>query len=111
MEKVVTLEKKRIGFRASAGTVATYRSMFQRDLLIDMSSFEEDIKVNGKLSIESLGIAEKAVWIMAKEYDDSIPELEEWYKNFSPFFIHNACIVCLNMWLQNIARMNTSKKK
>lgn len=110
MEKIVELEGKKIGFKASAGTVATYRNLFQRDLLTDMGNFESDILKNGRISIETMDIAEKAVWIMAKEYDESIPELPEWLSQFSPFFIHNACIYCLNMWRDNVAQMNRSKK-
>lgn len=110
MEKVVKLEGKQIGFRASAGTVATYRNLFQRDLLIDMGKFEKDILENKMLSIETMDIAEKAVWTMAKEYDDSLPDLSDWLKDFSPYFIHNACIECLNMWIDNIKQLNSSKK-
>lgn len=111
MEKVATLEKKKIGFKASAGTVATYRNLYQRDLLIDMVTVEKDVVEHGKISIEAMEIAEKAVWCMAKEYDDSIPALEEWLKDFSPFFIHNATILCINMWRENVNQLSSSKKK
>lgn len=111
MEKLVKIEGKEVGFKASAGTVRAYRDAFGRDLLLDMNQFETELLQTKSLSVETAPIAENALWIMAKEYDPDIPELEEWLDQFSPYFVYGACVHCINMWTENVKQINSSKKK
>ena len=120
MEKKVKIEGKEIGLKATAGTVCTYRDIFGRDLLIDMSTFEKELLESKMLSTETAAIAEKAIWTMAREYyeahkedkdnPENVPQLKEWLENFSPFFIYNACVHALNMWIESTKTLNTTKK-
>ena len=111
MEKEVIIEGRKIGLKATAGTVCTYRDIFGRDLLKDMALFEKELLSNKTLSSETAGVAEKAIWVMAKEYDPSVPPIKEWLDNFSPYFVYNVCVHALNMWIESTKTLNTSKKK
>ena len=53
MEKLVEIEGKKIGLKASAGTVCAYRDMFGRDLLLDMGTFEKEFYPAGTLMFDS----------------------------------------------------------
>lgn len=111
MEKLVKIENKEIGLKVSAGTVRSYRNMFGRDLILDMASIEKNIIEAKSLESESAGIAEQIVWLMAREYDPEIPDLEEWLDQFSPYFIYSAINKALEMWVENMKQLNHSKKK
>ena len=110
MEKKVKVEKKQIGLKASAGTVRRYRDAFGADLLLDMSVVEGDLISNKCLTAESTKIGEQVAWIMAKEYDPSIPELEEWLEQFSPYFVLLVAPHIIQMWRDNLHTLNESKK-
>ncbi len=110
MEKIVNIEGKEIGLKASAGTVRAYRDIFGGDLIVDMGTAETDILGNKSMSAESARIAENAVYLMAKEYDSSLPPINEWLSQFSPYFIYSAIVQAINMWHDNTKTLNKSKK-
>lgn len=111
MEKLVEIEGKKFGLKASAGTVCSYRDMFGRDLIVDMGTFESEFLSTQTLSSDTAKICEDAIWLMAKEYDSSIPEKKEWLDQFSPFFIYAACVHAIQMWAENLRQLNQTKKK
>lgn len=110
MVKLVTIEGVEIGLKASAGTVRAYRDAFGRDLIVDMNKVEQEILGSKTLAGESTEIAENVVYLMAKEYNPSIPQLEEWLSQFSPYFIYSAIVHAINMWYENTKTINKSKK-
>jgi len=111
MERTIKLEGHEIGFKASAGTVRTYRMTFGRDMILDIGKFEEEIFQTKCLSKDTAEIAENVIWLMAKEYDDSIPDIRTWLDMFSPYLIYEAIPHTVVMWRDNIATSNKSKKK
>ena len=111
MEKVVTIEGNKIGLKASAGTVRHYRDMFHRDFITDMGIIEKEILETKQMTPETSLIAENAIWLMAKEYDAEIPDIDTWLDQFSPYFVFLAIVSVIDMWHQNVAQMNKSKKK
>lgn len=111
MEKIIKLEGKKIGLKASAGTVRAYRDYFGRDILKDMGELEEEILKRKTMSTETTAIAENVLWIMAREYDPDIPEITEWLGDFSPMFIYEAIVHVIYMWRLNSTTLNKSAKK
>lgn len=110
MEKIIELEGQELGLKVSAGTVLRYRNLFGRDLIVDIGTLEQDIFNNKALSTDGAAVAEKVVWLMAKDYNPEIPPVEDWLDNFSPYFTYSAFIQVLNMWHENIVTLNNSKK-
>lgn len=111
MERLVNIEGQELGLKASAGTVRAYRDTFGRDLIVDIGTVEVDILGSKTLSTDSTMIAENAVYIMAKEYDSSLPPIREWLEQFSPYFIYSAIVHVITMWHENTQTLNNSKKK
>lgn len=111
MEKVVTIEGKKFGLKASAGTVRHYRDMFHRDFIVDMGNIEKEILENKTMNPDTSLIAENAIWLMAREYNPELPDIEEWLDQFSPYFTFVAIVSVIEMWHENVAQMNKSKKK
>lgn len=110
MERIVEVEKQNVGIKCSAGTVRTYRNLYGRDLIADMGLLEKELLETKTLSTESIEIAENAVYTMAREYDNTIPEIGEWLSSFSPYFVYNIVAQCIYMWRDNLAVINSAKK-
>lgn len=110
MERVFEVENHKIGVKCSAGTVRTYRNIHGRDLIKDMVDLEKELVETKTLGSETAEIAENVIYIMAKEYDDSIPAIGEWLSNFSPYFVFNVVAQCIYMWRENLQTINSSKK-
>ena len=110
MERKFEVEGQTIGAKCSAGTVRTYRNLFARDLIQDMVSLEKELVETKTLSAASAEIAENVVYLMAKEYDDTIPTMNEWLSSFSPYFVFNVVAQVIYMWRENLQTINSSKK-
>ena len=110
MERVFEVENQKLGVKCSAGTVRTYRNLFARDLIQDMVSLEKELVETKTLNAESAEIAENVIYLMAKEYDDTIPAMNEWLSGFSPYFVFNVVAQVIYLWRENLQTINTSKK-
>lgn len=110
MERVFEVEGQNIGVKCSAGTVRAYRNLYARDLIQDMVALEKELVETKTLSASSSEIAEDVVYLMAKEYDDSIPVMSEWLSGFSPYFVFNVVAQVIYMWRENLQTINSSKK-
>lgn len=110
MEKIVTIEEKEIGLKCTAGTVRAYRMDFNRDLILDFATVEKKLLKDKDLDKEFQNIAENILWMMAKEYDSSIPEINVWLEQFSPYFVFRAIAHAINMWHENLVTLNNAKK-
>ena len=96
MDKVLTIDGKEVGFRASALTPRLYRHKFGRDIVRDLNQLRkaynkamqakglekppedapEDVKAayenaiqDAQMSVVDLEIFENTAWIMARQYD------------------------------------------
>ena len=110
MERVFEVENQTIGVKCSAGTVRSYRNVVGRDLIQDMVALEKELVETKTLGSESAEIAENVIYLMAKEYDSSIPAIDEWLSGFSPYFVYSVVAQCIYMWRENLQTINTSKK-
>ena len=110
MEKVFEAEQKKVGVKCSAGTVRTNRNLYGRDLITDMAALEKELVETKVLTAPSEEIAENVSYVMAKEYDSSLPAIDEWLSGFSPYFVYTVVAQCIYMWRENLRSINSSKK-
>lgn len=110
MERVFEVEHKKVGVKCSAGTVRTYRNLHARDLILDMAALEKELVETKTLTPASEEIAENVSYIMAKEYDETLPDINEWLSSFSPYFVYTIVAQCIYMWRENLVSINSSKK-
>ena len=102
MDKVIQIDGKEVGFRATALTPRFYRHKIGRDIMQDMNQLQKSFdrvktakKYESKeeleqaqLSVMDLEIFENVAYIMAKQYDNTIANtVEEWLDSFSCFSI------------------------
>lgn len=139
MERIVKIDGKEVGFRASALTPRLYRHKIGRDMVQDLNqlkrSYEKAISAqnikkpaddasehekekyeqamkDAQLSALDLEIFENAAFIMARQYNPSIPNTpEEWLEDFSVFSIYEVLPEILEMWQLNQQTTSIPKKK
>lgn len=126
MEKILTIDGKKVGFRATALTPRLYRHKVGRDIIRDLNqlhkSYNKAAKLSknatkeerqdAQLSILDLEIFENVAHIMARQYDPSIPDTpEEWLEDFKLFSIYEILPQILELWGLNQKTTSKPKKK
>lgn len=124
MDKVLKIDDKNVGFRATALTPRFYRHEIGRDMIQDLNKLQhaytkalhlppeasEQERQDAQLSVIDLEIFENAAFVMAKQYDASISEtIEEWLDGFNTFSIYEILPHILELWQMN--NMTTAKPK
>lgn len=111
MERIANIGEYKIGLSVSAGTVREYRSVFGRDIITDIGNVEKEFFEKNDISTESQKVIENVAWVMAKEYDEDIPDISEWLGQFDPFFVFQIIPHVISMWQMNVLSITKSKKK
>ena len=139
MDKVLTIDGKEVGFRASALTPRLYRHKFGRDIVPDLNQLRkayskamqakglekppedapEDVKTayenaihDAQMSVMDLEIFENTAWIMARQYDPTVPDSpDDWLEDFAVFSIYEILPEIIKLWQLNQETTSKSKKK
>ena len=126
MEKIVKIDGKEVGFRATALTPRIYRHKIGRDMIQDLKKLQgaynktmrlpdeaaEEERKEAQLSALDLEIFENAAYVMAKQYDANLPNSpEEWLDGFETFSIYEILPAILELWQLNSATTARPKKK
>lgn len=126
MEKMVKIDGKEVGFRATALTPRIYRHKIGRDMIQDLNKLREaynkamrlsdeatdEERKEAQLSALDLEIFENAAYVMAKQYDANLPNSpEEWLDGFETFSIYETLPAILELWQLNSATTAKPKKK
>lgn len=110
MEKRIKVEGIEFGIKASAGTVRSYRDTYGRDIIIDIAALEKEVLETKTLSTDSAKIAENIIYQLAKDYDNTLPEIDKWLESFSPYFVYLAIPEVISAWTANMRTLQKSKK-
>lgn len=124
MDKILTISGKEVGLRATALTPRLYRHKIGRDIIQDMSQLQkafakaaqmpkdvtDEEREAAQLSVMDLEIFENVAFIMARQYDQNIPDtVEAWLDEFDTFSIYEIFPVILELW--NLNNRTTAKPK
>jgi len=123
MDKVVTLGDRQLGLRATALTPRLYRFKIGRDMIVDLNQLRksyEKVKASKaedhtdeQLTVTDLTIFENVAFIMARQYDPSLPATpEEWLDSMDEVFtIYELLPSILELWQLNQHTTAVPKKK
>lgn len=111
MEKIISINGKEVGFKATASTIKRYRQKFNRDLFKDIQKLIP--KFNGQdLGFDELECFANIAYIMAWQYDNSIPsDPDEWLDQFEMFDIYLILPQIIELWGLNVEQLEKPKKK
>lgn len=109
MERLIKIGDREVGFKATASTTKRYRQRFNRDMFKDVRSIH--ISEEG-YSAEDLECLENMAYIMAWQYDNTIPaDPDDWLDQFEMFDIYNALDEIIDLWGANEQELEQPKKK
>lgn len=123
MERTVTIDGRKVRFRASAAVPRLYRIKYRRDLITDMASIHKQLQAQkaetgedpqlSTLPVETLELFEDVAHIMAKHADpESVPgSVDAWLEGFDTFSIYAIFPVIMEMWAANMETLNIPQKK
>ena len=117
MEKIISINGKEVGFKATARTPSRYRKKFNRDLLKEFRNLNEKYEKakndpDVELSVEDLEIFERMAYIMAWQYDNTIPNNpDEWLDQFEMFDIYEVLDQIAGLMVTNQIELEKPKKK
>ena len=124
MDKILTISGKEVGLRATALTPRLYRHKIGRDIIQDMAKLQkafakvsqlsqdatEEERQEAQFSVMDLEIFENVAFIMARQYDQNIPDtVDAWLDQFETFSIYEIFPEILSLW--NMNNKTTSKPK
>lgn len=115
MQKILKIDNKDVGFKTSALTVRLYRKHFGRDFIVDINRLRANVSKAGsdeesRLDALDLEIFENVAWIMAKQYDPTIPDIEEWMDGFTTFSVYAILPEILKLWEEETKTTSVPKK-
>ncbi|GFI12201.1 hypothetical protein IMSAGC007_04681 [Lachnospiraceae bacterium] len=127
MKKVIKVDDREIGFKATALTLRLYRHFFGRDMISDMVKLKkayrkaaelpedaaEEERQEAQLSALDLEIFENAAWVMAWQYDKKAAGEgpDKWLDEFKTFSIYEIFPDILALWELNQKTTAKPKKK
>lgn len=113
--KELTIDDKKVKFKASAAIPRLYRIKFGRDIYKDLNTLEKSMsrKNQGKdIDVFSLEMFENIAYIMAKHADKTVPNsIDEWLDCFNTFSIYEVLPEIIKLWGLNVKTDIISKKK
>ena len=104
MKRTITIDGKEVTFVATAKTPLLYKQWIGRDLFIDLNRLQED--QNNTLEVFS-GLA----YVMARQADPSIGDMDEWLDGFAMFSLYTALPQLTDMWALEMSTASVPKKK
>lgn len=124
MKKVVKIGDRELGLKATALTPRIYRFQFGRDMVVDMNQLkknfakavkakqEDETEEDAQLSALDLTIFENVAFIMAKQYDPSLPDTpEQWLdEQDTVFTVYQLLPYILELWQANQSTTAIPKK-
>lgn len=114
MEKIIRVGSRDVGFKATASTIKRYRRKFNKDLIKDIRSLATKMNELGEmeLSAEDLECFERVAYIMAWQYDNTIPSApDDWLDEFEMFDIYQVLPQIVELWHLNTTELEKPKKK
>jgi len=104
MKKTITIDEKEIAFVANAMTPLLYKKWIGEDLLVIMPTLQNDPSATAE-------VFTKLAYVMAKQADPEVGDLEEWLEQFGIFSLYNALPQLTDMWnVENKTTVAPKKK-
>lgn len=117
MEKTIVIDGREIPFKATGNTPRLYRMLFHRDIFRDIAKLSGDMQKaqseadeGSPLNIASLEVFENIAYVMAKQANNDIPDIDKWLDEFNVFSVYNVLPEIIELWNLNMVQISDSKK-
>jgi hypothetical protein len=104
MKRTITIDDKEVTFVSSARTPLLYNECFRREFFKDL----REAQGNEEKTAEFFS---RLAYVMAKQADPSIGDIDEWFDQFGMFSIYTALPQLTDMWSVGMQTSSVPKKK
>lgn len=104
MKKTITIDGKDITFVATARTPLLYKQYIGKDLFTEMNRIQGD-------QAAALDVFSNLAYVMAKQADPEIGDIDEWFDSFGLFSLYTALPQLTSMWNLETSTSIEPKKK
>ena len=104
MKRTITIDGKEITFVANGRTLPLYTQWIGEDILVIMPKIQNDTSM-------ALDFFSKLAYVMARQADPEVGELDEWLDQFGVFSLYNALPQLEDMWAAENRTTVKPKKK
>lgn len=104
MKRTIEIDGKEITFKATARTPLLYKQWVGRDLFLDIQHIQTDKE-------SALDVLGDLAYVMAKQADPTIGDIDEWFDQFGMFSIYMALPQLQDMWSAEMSSSVEAKKK
>lgn len=112
MQKELTIEGRKVLFKATAVTPIRYQERYGRDFLKDIQSYQKTAEGGEVLSTDILVMCMRLAHTMAIQADGTIPEDPyEWVDGFDTFPIDVIMPELIDLWMRSTISSAQLKKK
>lgn len=110
IRKIIKIGGIDVDMKTSADTPRAYRHIFGRDIFQDMNRLNLNMK-KGSLDTGNTEVLENIAYVMAKQANPDIPDINDWLEQFNTFDIFTASKDIISLWGINNKTMISPKKK
>ena len=104
MKRTIIIDGKEVTFKATARTPLLYKQYIQNDLFTDLNRAQGDQSVMAE-------VFSNLAYVMAKQADPTIGDIEEWFDQFEMFSLFSALPQLSEMWQVEMSTSVEPKKK
>lgn len=107
IEKVITIDGIEIPMRASAASPRIYRTVFGKDLFVELDAVRTAYEENKEINLE---VIENMAYLFAYQANEEIPNIDEWLDQFGMTAIYEAMPQIFELWGENEKTTSKAKK-
>ncbi len=110
MERTIYINEQAVPLKATGSTLRRYRALFNRDLIADFNTVKKAYDNNGDVTGEIIDIIQNMAYVMAKQKDNTLPDVEEWLDSFDTFDVGEIAADVANLWAESMTTKAEAKK-
>ena len=110
MERTIYINGTPVPMKATGSTLRRYRALFNRDLFTDFNKVKKAYDENAEVSGEIVDIIQNMAYVMAKQKDSTLPDVEEWLDSFDSFPVGDIAADVANLWAASMETTSKAKK-
>lgn len=107
VNKIITIDGIDVPMRASAASPRIYRTVFGKDLFMELNKLQEAYNKGEEIDLE---VIENMAYLFAYQADEDIANIDEWLDNFGISAIYEAMPQILALWNENEESSSKAKK-
>ena len=116
MEQTITIDGRKVTFKADGATPLRYRVEFKRDYfgdIIKMTSVLKGLNEGSEVNFDNLDMSvfSDIIYLLAKTADKEIGDMFEWYASFDNFPLFEVFEDLQDLLLSNMQTMVKKAKK